>query len=75
MVSSSRKKNKGRERKAKKAEAERAEIAKNRKLWWGLSIGEKELIGKTITCNHGHGTIHLSLDHPVSRFMNDFISQ
>ena len=72
MVSSSRKKNKGKERKAKKIETERKT---NHKLWWGLAIGEHHLLGKTITCDHGYGDkLSNDLDHPVSRFMNDFIS-
>jgi len=71
MVSSSRKKNKGKERKAKKVEVERE---KTHKLWWGMAIGEEHLIGKTITCDHGCRLPPNDLDHPVSSFMNDFIS-
>ena len=72
MVSSSRKKNKGKERKAKKIETERE---KTHKLWWGMAIGEQQLIGKTITCDHGCGELPNNFDHPVSRFMNDFVSR
>ena len=72
MVSSSRKKNKGKDRKAKKIEAERVRV---RDGWWGLATGAGHLLGKTITCDHGCGELPNDLDHPVSSFMNDYISQ
>lgn len=75
MVSRNRKKNKGKERKAKK-EAERMEAERlvSRQLWWGWAIGEKQLVGRTITCDHGYGELPNNLDHPVASFMDAFIS-
>ena len=80
MVSrTSRKKNKGKERKAKKVKNER-EIA--HKMWWGMAKGDAKFVGKTVTCDHGFGGDDLvpndielpnDLDHPVASFMNDLI--
>jgi len=71
MVSSSRKKNRGRDRKAKKAEAERV---KTRNVWSSWATGdEKVTAGMTITCNHG--CVVPSEDHPVSSFMDDFTTR
>ena len=70
MVSSSRKKNKGRDRKDKKAEAERARV---RDKWLGWAIGEDKVTGEKIQCDHGCGAIPNDLDHPVSGFLNDFV--
>ena len=62
MVSSSRKKNRGKERKAKKVEAERASV---RSTWLGWAT--------TGECNHVCVQIP-EVDHPVSSFMNDFMT-
>ena len=70
MGSRNRKKNKGKERKAKK-EAERveAERLEAHEVWWGW-------VGNTSTCDHGCTSIlSKDLDHPVSRFMDDFVAQ
>jgi len=71
MVSISRKKNKGKDRKAKKVEAERARV---REMWLGWAQGEDKVTGKKIKCDHRRVTIPNDLDHPVSRFMNDLIT-
>ena len=77
MVSKSRKKNKGKERKAKKeagkAEADR-EIA--RQLWSGWALGDERITRMpTIQCHHGRDDVlmpdNLS-DHPISSFLDDF---
>lgn len=71
MVSSSRKKNKGKERKAKKEQAERAKV---RTLWLGWATGEEEYVTKTIECNHGCCLIpSANSDHPVMCFIDDFV--
>jgi len=72
MVSSSRKKNKGKERKAKKIKEER-DIAHI--MWWGMATGDSKFAGQTthITCDHGCSELPNYLDHPVCRFMNDLI--
>ena len=70
MVSSSRKKTKGRERKAKKAEAERARV---RNSWLGWAAGDKKVTGITTKCNHG--CLVPSEDHPVSTFMDGFTTR
>ena len=71
MPPRNRKKNKGKERKAKKVEAERVRL---RWMWWGLATGEKEICGKNIVCNHGCDILSNELsDHPVSRFMDEYI--
>ena len=71
MVSSSRKKNKGRDRKAKKAQAERA---KTRNVWSSWATGDEKVTEMTITCNHGC-VVPNDLDHPVSSFMDDFTTR
>ena len=40
-----------------------------------MAIGEQQLIGKTITCDQCSALPPNDLDHPVSSFMNDFISR
>ena len=63
MVSSSRKKNRGKERKAKKVEIERAKRARVRDKWVSL-VGN-------ITCNHGYADlVPTDIDHPVVAFLN-----
>ena len=68
MVSrTSRKKSKGKDRKAKKEQAVRDK-------WLGWAIGENKATGKSIECNHGCGLIPNDLDHPVASFLNHFIT-
>ena len=75
MVSTSRKKNKGQERKAKKVEAEKAERSRVYEDWLGWANGENKVMGKNIQCKHGCDCILPNdLDHPVSSFMHDFIT-
>ena len=69
MVASSRKKNKGKDRKAKKIEAEIARRESARQNWLGWVTGDSE-VGITITCHHGCGDIPNDLDHPVVVFLN-----
>ena len=74
MPPRNRKKNKGKERKAKKeADRVKAEKAKVHALWLGLASGHKKYCGRTITCDHGCAPC-LSQDHPVSNFMDEFIT-
>ena len=75
MVSSSRKKSKGKERKAKKVEAEKG---KTRELWLGWAKGFSYGI-PTISCKHGCDDVLIPnkhLDHPlISSFMDDFTNR
>ena len=77
MVSTSRKKNKGKERKAKK-EAIRLESDKVavRNTWLKWAKGDGKVMGNAITCDHGCGPVSKpnDLDHPVSCFLNYFIT-
>ena len=70
MVASSRKKNKGRDRKAKKAEAERAKV---HALWLGWATGTR-VTGQTIACDHGCGILSNDLDHPVMKFIDEMFT-
>jgi len=75
MVSTSRKKNKGKERKAKKVEAERAERSRIYDDWLGWATGEDKVMGKNIQCKHGCGCILPNdFDHPVSSFIHAFFT-
>ena len=69
MPASSRKRNKGRDRKAKKEEAERMEL---QKVWRGWAQGD--MSGAVfIQCNHGFGEVALPDEtHPVSSFITTF---
>jgi len=74
MVSrTSRKKNKGKERKAKKVEAERTR-KRNEWLVWATGLGG--IVGRNfITCDHGCGAKHLDdMDHPVISFLDEIYS-
>lgn len=65
MPSSSRKKNKGRDRKAKKAEAERVA---NYNTWqvWATATGEH------VQCSHGLEATIPDISHPVSSFISEY---
>jgi len=66
MPPSSRKRNKGKERKAKQqAKKEESDRANARKFWNGWVKGAE--------CNHGCGVMIPADDHPVSNFMDQFI--
>ena len=69
----SRKRNKGKERKAKKEEKEKADV---RSRWERCARGEDENNRKFIHCDHGR-TVEIpdSLDHPVANFMDDFFAK
>ena len=79
----SRKRNKGKERKAKKAalEAEKVESERSalRRVWQGwargdnMSYGERHASNSFIQCNHGFAKIVPDENHPVSSFMDTFI--
>ena len=68
----SRKRNKGKERKAKKEENEKAE---RHSRWERFARGEDENNRKVIHCDHGC-TVEIpdSLDHPVVCFMDDYFA-
>ena len=68
----SRKKNKGKERKAKKEENKKAE---RHSRWERFARGEDENNRKVIHCDHGC-TVEIpdSLDHPVVCFMDDYFA-
>ena len=73
----SRKRNKGRERKAKKADKIDDEIKAAYNTWrgWAQGFGE-EKFERISNCDHGCDAISIpdyGLDHPVSSFMNAFI--
>ena len=70
----SRKRNKGKERKAKKAETEKIRL---QKVWRNWALGSNILSGNmSIECDHGCNTGNiialLSDDHPVSTFICEF---
>ena len=71
--SRNRKKNKGKERKAKKVEAERVGTYNK---WHGLARGEVTLgrgLAQNVECNHGLDLDMLpDISHPVSRFMHTY---
>ena len=65
MPASSRKRNKGRDRKAKQlAKKEDNERAEAHEIWTGWTIPS--------TCNPGFEIVIQSDDHPVSSFMDQF---
>jgi len=70
MPASSRKRNKGKERKAKKAEND--ERARNHDTWFFVASGPS-----SIQCDHGCADVSslFDFDHPVSSFMNEYYSQ
>ena len=74
----SRKRNKGKDRKAKKAEMEARKIHNETlevyKLWRGAALGEDiELDNKkVILCNHGIALTIPEVKHPVCSFMDTF---
>ena len=71
----SRKRNKGKERKAKKAEKEtEIERAEMRQGWQRSVTGEYNNMSE-VTCNHGFDVLSIILDnknHPVLYFMDTF---
>ena len=76
IIMPSRKRNKGKERKAKKAElkAERLTstlIALTREIWHGLALGKDSKGRKVIHCNHGLDLI-ADDNHPVPSFIDRF---
>ena len=68
----SRKKNKGKERKAKKEENKKAE---RRSRWERFARGEDDNNRKVIHCDHGC-TVEIpdSLDHPVANFLDELFA-
>jgi len=70
MPSASRKKNKGKDRKAKKAEAERVA---NYNTWRGWASGRiMRATIEHVKCSHGLVTIIPDLSHPVSSFITEY---
>lgn len=69
MPPSSRKRNKGKERKAKKVENERLRI---HNTWFPIARGNS-----LIRCDHGFAEVSLlsDFDHPVSSFLNEYYMQ
>jgi len=80
MVSrTSRKKSKGKDRKAKK-EASKAENerVRARELWLGWALGNERITGVPITCDHGLGLVDLvsiDLDHPITSFLDELFTR
>ena len=71
MPATSRKRNKGKDRKAKKLEKDRVRI---NRLWWGWVIGDPRKFN-IIQCDHGTiETENLEQSHPVSNFMDSFFT-
>ena len=69
MPASSRKRNKGKKRKAKKDEIERAERERLLDIWLGWASGVQKYVGDTVTCDHGCGAIPDDLDLPILSFL------
>ena len=67
MPQSSRKRNKGKDRKSKKAENDKASA---HSLWTGWAFGKLSFIGKNIFCDHGFD-IPTELDHSIVTCMDD----
>ena len=67
----SRKKSKGKDRKAKKLEAKRLT---SRKRWWGWATGDKKYVKHPVTCGHGFAKLD-SVDQPVCGFLDDFLGR
>ena len=71
---SSRKRNKGKERKAKKAaEKEEAAIVELQQIWQGWVRGNMSGSSVSIQCNHGLVEVVPDNSHPVSKFIDTFI--
>ena len=64
----SRKRNKGKDRKAQQQETK---IATASYLWRGWATGSETFIRKTIQCKQ-HGCVIPGANHPVISFMDDF---
>ena len=75
----SRKRNKGKERKAKKAELVKSERTVIRGRWQRWAHGEDDTglnfaqLSGRITCNHGYDLVLPPDNHPVCCFMDDFL--
>ena len=67
MPQSSRKRNKGKDRKSKKAENNKARA---HLLWTGWASGKLDFIGKNLFCKHGF-VIPEDIDHSIATFMDD----
>ena len=65
MPPSSRKRNKGKERKAKKADKVELERANANRFWQGCHSAP-------VGCLHGRDNLTIPKDHPVSKFMDEF---
>ena len=70
MPASSRKRNKGKDRKAKREESKRVLIYNTWHDWARGDMGEAVVI----RCNHGLETTIPDLSHPVSSFINDYFN-
>ena len=64
----SRKRAKGKARKAKAADRLWANVEQYH--WKGWVLWDREENNKSLTCNHGHNTICPSNDHPVYAFID-----
>ena len=71
MPASSRKRNKGKDRKAKKVEKDRVRINNIWRGWWLIGDPHK---GTTIQCNHGLPMFTMLDSHPVSIFMDAYFT-
>jgi len=67
MPQSSRKRNKGKNRKSKKAENDKASA---NSLWTGWAFGKLDFIGKNIFCKHGF-VVPEEIEHSIVTFMDD----
>jgi len=70
MPASSRKRNKGRDRKAKKEESKRVAMYDS---WQGWASGRNRATGEHAQCNHGLVTTIPDLSHPVSSFITEYL--
>ena len=69
----SRKRAKGKARKAKAADKHWLEVERHH--WKGWVLWDKEENNKSLTCNHGHNAICSADDHPVYKFIDELFVQ
>ena len=77
MPASSRKRNKGKDRKAKKEESKRIEMYNDWQNWArgkSIILNVAGVFQRVELCNHGFGTVLPEESHPVSRFISDYFS-
>jgi len=69
MPASSRKRNKGKDRKAKKEESKRVTLYNTWQKWACGDMGRNRI---SIQCNHGVDTTIPDISHPISSFITEY---